>query len=190
MRQNSFNEDNERYGQETDYNNARNYRPPEDEAPLTRAERKKLEKIERQEREKQQEQDRLVQQAALEEEKRANRLQKQEQKEQRRQEKRVSVVPTYKWFFILIFCLIPIVNLFLFIYWGFFSDRVNKNIRNFVLATLILSALTAVFIVAGYFSSEYLDPQLIRAGSSLSSGLYDLFSAFFNQIGRLLGGIL
>ncbi|MBN3859573.1 hypothetical protein GKC56_03375 [Neisseriaceae bacterium PsAf] len=182
-------------------------KPSSEEIELTRAEKRELKKAEKEqqkrleeeareqrrlEREQQrqlEEQERVRQQAMLEEERRIEKLEKKEAKEQKRLEKRERPVPVYKWIFVMILLLIPIINIFFVIYWGFFSDRVNKNIRSYVLALLILFIIIGALIIVGYVKSDQLDPLLLQALTNFFDGIYDLSSKLFNQLGQLLSQV-
>ena len=84
----------------------------------------------------------LKEHSGQETEKTRAQLEKKALKREKWERKRQSVVPVYKWFFVwLLLLFLPIVNIFLIIYWGFFSDRINRNIRNAILGAILLLSL-------------------------------------------------
>ena len=114
-------------------------------------------------------------------------IEKKALKKEKWQKKRRSVVPVYKWFFVWLFLLfLPIINIFLIIYWGFFSDRINRNIRNAILGAIILIAAVAIVSIIAYYYPNFIDPRISQIFSEFFVGLSNLFAAVFDHISAVI----
>ncbi|QRN41504.1 MAG: hypothetical protein GKC53_05145 [Neisseriaceae bacterium] len=161
-----------------------------EEKQLTRAEKRKLEKTEEEQQDVLAKQKKFrQQQAILKEERRIKKQKEKEAKKQKKVEKRKSPVPIYKWIFVIVLLFIPIINIFFIIYWGFFSDWVNKNIRNYVLSILILFIIIVPLSIIGYINSDRIDPQLLQILTNFFDAMYDLSNELFRQLRQLFSQI-
>ena len=108
------------------------------------------------------------------------------EKKQKREAKRTRVMPIYRWFFTIVCLAIPILNIFLFIYWAFFSDRVNKNLKNLLLAFLIFSVLLAILITTAYFNVSYLDPSVVNVAQEFFANISTTIAHLFTGLGKIV----
>lgn len=114
-------------------------------------------------------------------------IEKKALKKEKWQKKRQNVVPVYKWFFVWLFLLfLPIINIFLIIYWGFFSDRINRNIRNAILGAIILIAAVAIVSIIAYYYPNFIDPRISQIFSEFFTGLSNLFATTFDHINAVI----
>ena len=131
----------------------------------------------------------LKEHSGQETEKTRAQLEKKALKREKWERKRKSVVPVYKWFFVwLLLLFLPIVNIFLIIYWGFFSDRINRNIRNAILGAILLVVVATILSVIAYFYPNFMDPRISQIFNEFFTGLSDLFATVFDRIGALISG--
>ena len=108
------------------------------------------------------------------------------EKKQKREAKRTRVMPIYRWFFTIVCLAIPILNIFLFIYWAFFSDRVNKNLKNLLLAFLIFAVLLAILITTAYFNVSYLDPSVVNVAQEFFANISTTIAHLFTGLGKIV----
>lgn len=108
------------------------------------------------------------------------------EKKQKRETKRTRVMPIYRWFFTIVCLAIPILNIFLFIYWAFFSDRVNKNLKNLLLAFLIFAVLLAILITTAYFNVSYLDPSIVNVAREFFANISATIAHLFTGLGKIV----
>ncbi len=108
------------------------------------------------------------------------------EKKQKREAKRTRVMPIYRWFFTIVCLAIPILNIFLFIYWSFFSDRVNKNLKNLLLAFLIFAVLLAILITTAYFNVSYLDPSVVNVAQEFFANISTTIAHLFTGLGKIV----
>lgn len=108
------------------------------------------------------------------------------EKKQKREAKRTRVMPIYRWFFTIVCLAIPILNIFLFIYWSFFSDRVNKNLKNLLLAFLIFAVLLAILITTAYFNVSYLDPSVVNVAQEFFANISTAIAHLFTGLGKIV----
>ena len=108
------------------------------------------------------------------------------EKKQKREAKWTRVMPIYRWFFTIVCLAIPILNIFLFIYWSFFSDRVNKNLKNLLLAFLIFAVLLAILITTAYFNVSYLDPSVVNVAQEFFANISTTIAHLFTGLGKIV----
>jgi len=108
------------------------------------------------------------------------------EKKQKREAKRTRVMPIYRWFFTIVCLAIPILNIFLFIYWAFFSDQVNKNLKNLLLAFLIFAVLLAILITTAYFNVSYLDPSVVNVAQEFFANISTTIAHLFTGLGKIV----
>ena len=95
-------------------------------------------------------------------------------------------MPIYRWFFTILCLITPILNIFLLIYWAFFSDRVNKNLKNLLLAFLIFVVSLAVLIATVYFNVIYIDPNIVHAVQEFFANISVAFARLFTVLGKIV----
>ena len=116
----------------------------------------------------------------------AEQVNKENEKKQKREAKRTRVMPIYRWFFTILCLITPILNIFLLIYWAFFSDRVNKNLKNLLLAFLIFVVSLAVLIATVYFNVIYIDPNIVHAVQEFFANISVAFARLFTVLGKIV----
>lgn len=108
------------------------------------------------------------------------------EKKQKREAKRTRVMSIYRWFFTIVCLAIPILNIFLFIYWAFFSDRVNKNLKNLLLAFLIFAILLVILITIAYLNVSYLDPNVVNVAQEFFANISATIAHLFTGLGKIV----
>lgn len=117
---------------------------------------------------------------------RTEKLKRLEQKSVTDLENSENIVSIYQWFYVLVLCCIPVINIFLLIYCGFASNRTNRNIKNLCIAGLLLTGAISILLLCTYLSIQYiLDSQSANIVIDFYNGLYDSFNQLFRQLKQL-----